>query len=150
MNKTICFVLLIVVAALVLASAISAPSVLSDENTFLAGFVGSGLLEMLGVILAITLASSAQLHLEFNKIEEKFGMRGLVKTRACVRQDTYTLIILFVLGIALVVFKPLLAKEDWSQTLFNGAAMLLLLTNVLLLVSLTRTTFSIPAHVTDD
>jgi uncharacterized membrane protein len=111
---------------------------------------GPELLEVLGVILAITLASSAQLHLEFNKIEERFKMRGLSKTRASVRQDTYGLIILFTVGIAVVTFKPLLAGAAWSQTIFNGLEILLLLANVLLLVSLTRTTFSISAHVADD
>jgi hypothetical protein len=150
MNKTICFVLLIVAAALVLACAICAPGVLSDQNTFFVTFIGPDLLEILGVILAITLASSAQLHLEFNKIEERFKMRGLTKTRASVRQDTYALIFLFVIGIAIVVCKPLLAAADWSQTIFNGLALLVLLANVLLLVSLTRTTFSISPHIADD
>ncbi len=147
MSKTIYFVLLIVVAALVLACAICAPDVLGDSNSFLKDFIGPEFLGILGVILAITLASSAQLHLEFNKIEERYKTRGLTKTRASVRQDTFALIYLFVIGIAIVVFKPLVATAGWSQTLLNGFALWVLLANVLLLVSLTRTTFAISPHI---
>jgi hypothetical protein len=151
MSKTVAIVLIIVLAGLVLACAICAPNVLSDKNTFLVAFVGPEFLGVLGVILAITLASSAQLHLEFNKIEEHYKSRGgLSKTRKSVRDDTYALIVLFLIGIALVVFKSLIANSAWSQTIINGAVILVLVANVLLLVSLTRTTFKIPPHIDGD
>lgn len=150
MTKTISFVILIVLAGLVLACAIAAPDILSDSNKFMSDFVGPEFLGVLGVILAITLASSAQLHLEFNKIEESYGARGLTKTRGSVRQDTYALIFLFALGIAIVVFKSLLASQLWSQTIFNGFAIIVVVANVLLLVDLTRTTFAIPPHIREE
>jgi uncharacterized membrane protein len=88
--------------------------------------------------------------LEFNKIEERYKSRGLTKTRASVRQDTFALIILFVIGLALVVFKSLLGTQAWSQTIFNGFSLLVVVANVLLLVDLTRTTFAIPPHIPDE
>lgn len=150
MNKTVSFVLLIVLAGLILACAISAPDILSDSNKFMADFVGPEFLGVLAVILAITLASSAQLHLEFNKIEERYKTLGMTRTRGTVRQDTYMLIVLFAVGFALVVFKSLLATEAWAQTIFNGAAIIVVVMNVLLLIDLTRTTFSIPPHIPDE
>ena len=150
MSKTVSFVILIVLVGLVLACAVSAPEILSDKNSFMKNFVGPEFLGVLGVILAITLASSAQLHLEFNKIEERFKAHGLTKTRASVRQDTYALIVLFAFGIALAVFKSLLASEAWAQTIFNGFAIIVVVANVLLLLDLTRTTFAIPPIFHED
>ena len=150
MSKTVAYVSLIVLIGLVLACAISAPDILSDKNSFMKSFVGPEFLGVLGVILAITLASSAQLHLEFNKIEERFKARGLTRTRATVRQDTYALIVLFAFGVALTVFKSLLATQAWAQTIFNGFAVIVVVANVLLLLDLTRTTFAIPPHIPEE
>ena len=149
MNKTASICVLTVFAGVVLVAAIAAPNVLSDDNGFLRSFVGAEFLSILGVILAITLASSGQLHLAFNQIEERLKQEGLAKTRAAVRTDTYALIVLFLLAIAVVVVKSLLAFTLWAQTLFNGAALLILVWNVLLLISLTRTIFAIPPMIDD-
>ena len=144
MNKTISVCALVVFAGVIAAVCAGTPDLLADSNPFLKDFVGSQFLGILGVILAITLASSAQLHLAFNQIEEKFRAEGLTKTRASVRGDTYALIFLFLIAIVLVVAKAALAVAPWSQSAFNGAALLVLLWNALLLASLTRTVFKIP------
>jgi hypothetical protein len=52
--------------------AVAQPSLLADSNGFLLNFVNQELLAILGIIMTITLASAASLHLEFNKIEEKY------------------------------------------------------------------------------
>lgn len=148
MNKTISICTLIATVVVVITCAIGAPGILSDQNSFLKRFVGVDLLNVLGVILAITVAASGQLHLEFNKIEERFKERGLTKTRQSVRSDTFLLIWLFLAAICVVVVKPLVgASTLWAESLFNGAALLILIWNVLLLVSFTRVTFAIPPHL---
>jgi hypothetical protein len=141
MSKSVAYCTLIVAAALAVVLAAYAPAILSDRNAFLEKFVASDILNVLGVILAITLASAGQVHLAINTIEEKFGHRGLNKTRNGVHKAAYWLIGLFLIAILIVVVKPLLAKEDWSQSLFNGAALFILLWNVLILLSLTQMIF---------
>jgi hypothetical protein len=142
--------ILVVFAGVVLVSTIAAPTILSDGNKFLLEFVGPEFLGILGVILAITLASSGQLHLAFNQIEERFKTHGLTRTRASVRSDTYALIALFLVAVVVVIAKSALADSAWSQSLFNGTALLILLWNTLLLLSLTRTVFKIPAVFDQD
>lgn len=146
-NVYIC--VLVVFAGVMVVSTLATPDLLSDGNSFLKAFVGSEFLGVLAVILAITLASSAQLHLAFNQIEDHFKTKGLIKTRTSVRSDTYALIVLFMFGVADVVAKAALADQPWQESFFNGAALTILLWNVLLLHSLTRTVFAIPPMFDD-
>src|SRR5690606_5909899 len=109
MSRSIAYCVLIVSAALVVVLAAAAPSVLSDEkNSFLKDFVNHEFLNVLGVILAITLASAGQIHLALNRIEERQQKIFLIKTRAGVRSAAYWLIGLFLLAVVLVVVKPLI------------------------------------------
>lgn len=148
MNRTIAYCLLIVVAALLVATSLVRPSLISDQNAFLLGFVNHEFLNILGVILAITLASTANIHLAFNRIEERHKtVNALSKSRANLRKATYWLIGLFVSGIVLVVAKPIVCQSETSQALFNGAALFLLLWHVLVLVSLTQLVFRIEPDV---
>jgi uncharacterized protein YqhQ len=144
MTNTLSYCILLAVALLVCVMAAYSPGPLSDENSFLRGFVSHELLSVLGVIVTITLASSAQLHLTLNQIEERHQTEhAFLATRSGIRGAAFALIILFVLAVVLVVAKPLLASADWSQTLFNGAALLILVWNILILVSLTEAVFGL-------
>src|SRR5690348_3187621 len=147
MTKSIAYCTLIVTMAMVFVLAAYAPAVLSDNNSFLKGFVTSEILNVLGVILAITLASAGQLHLSFNAIEERYQRVGLSRSRAGVHRAAYFLIGLFIAAVIVVVVKPLLAKDEWSQTILNGFALEILLWNVLILISLTQTTFGMKAEI---
>jgi hypothetical protein len=95
MTKTVSYCILIVLSGVIAAISSSSPSVLSDKNEFLSRFVGSDLLNTLGVILAITLASAAQLHLAFNAIEERAEKTVFKKSRDGLRQAASWLIGLF-------------------------------------------------------
>lgn len=146
MSRTVGYCALMVTATIVVVLAIGAPTVLGDtNNSFLKGFVNHELLAVLGVILAITLASAGQIHLTLNSIEERLGLPGATfhRTRAGVRSSAYWLIGLFLMAVLLVVLKPLLARHDWSETLFNGAALVVLLWTALILISLTELIFAI-------
>lgn len=130
------FVLLMVVAA-------SHPTALSNDNTFLGGFVTHELLGALSVIVSITLASAAQLHLSFNRAERAAGRRFLAKARAGVKQAAYFLIALFCIAICLVVIRPWFGDSDLAQAVVNGLALFVLIWNVLILISITQLTFAI-------
>lgn len=151
MKQTAYICILVVSGGVLVTSTLAAPELLSDKNDFLKGLVGSEFLGVLGVILAITLASSAQLHLEFNKIEEHYKKRGsMARSRTAVRQDTYMLIVLFLAAIVIVVAKAWLGPSPRAQSFCNCAAMFVLLWNTLLLLSLTRTVFAIPPVFHED
>jgi hypothetical protein len=151
MNKAVPYCALIVAAGIVLACAICAPGLLNDENKFLHDFINYELLGVMVVILTITLSSIAQLHLEFNRIEERYNRRNsLVKSRQGVRLAAYWLIGLFLAAVLLVTLKPIIAKSDWSTTLFNGFGLLILLWNILILLELTMTIFSISPHIEEE
>lgn len=151
MTKTISYCILLCLSAVAAVMAAAAPDVISDKNAFLSGFVNHELLNILGVIVAITLASAAQLHLTLNSIEERIGQdNSFVSTRAGIRSSVYGLICLFLIALLIVMFKPMLASENWSQTLFNGASIIIVVWNVLVLISLTEAVFGVPPFFDDE
>jgi Trk-type K+ transport system membrane component len=151
MTKSVAYCTLIVAGGLVIAVSLCSPGILSDSNRFLREFLNHEFLGLLGVILAITLASAAQIHLAMNRVEERYRQSGgLGKTRAGVKSASQALIFLFVLGVLVVVIKPIIATEPWQQSLFNGAALFVVLWNVLLLISITRTVFAIKPIIDDE
>lgn len=151
MTPNIAYCSLIVMSGIVITLSVSCPTVLGDSNAFLKNFVNHEFLNILGVVLAITVASAAQLHLTFNQIEERFKKRGFSKARSGVQQAAYWLIGLFLVSVVLVVAKPLLACDyEWAQSLFNGAALLILLWYVLVLIALTQGVFAIKSHISEN
>lgn len=147
MTRNIAICSLIAALAVVLICAIYNPSYLSDKNSFMLNFVNHELLALLGIIMTITLASAASLHLEFNKIEEKFQKRGLTETRRGVMQGAYGLIFSFLFAVVIVVLKPLLPHSETAEAISNGLALLILLFNVLILLDLTQLAFAIKPDI---
>jgi hypothetical protein len=144
MNKTIAYCILIATTAVLLVISVARADMLSDANEFLRGFVNQELLNILGVILAITLASTANIHLAFNRIEERHNAPGsLEKSRRNLKKATYWLIGLFIAAAIGVVLKPLAASTPTGQAIFNSGALVILLWQVLILVSLTQLVFLI-------
>lgn len=143
MNKIVARCLLIVSIGCVICLSFSAPWVLNDKNLFLKNFVNHEFLNLLGVVLAITIASAANIHFEFNKIEDILGTEFLSKTRDSLKSSIYLLIISFGIGTVLSVTKPLIGEEPISISLINGTALLLVLINILVLVDITALVFKI-------
>jgi hypothetical protein len=148
MSKSVAYCTLIVTFALIVALSACAPNVLSDSNAFLKSFADEGLLDVLGVILAITVASAGQLHLTLNQAEERRGKIIFNRTRSGVKSATYMLIALFIGAIVLVVAKPALSAAPWAQSLFNGMALFIVVWNALLLLALTQGIFGIKTDLT--
>jgi formate hydrogenlyase subunit 4 len=151
MKSSLYWCTIIVSVGVVLALSANAPVVLSDQNHFLRDFINHEYLNILGVILAITLASAGQLHLVFNQIEERYKIEGgLRKSRSNVHKAAYGLIALFLGGVVIVVIKPLVSVAAWAESLVNGAALIVLLWVVLILLSLVRATFRISPKIDSD
>lgn len=149
MKQVTYYCCLFCVATILVVLTITRPEILSDENKFLLGFVNHEFLAISGVILTITLASAAQVHLKLNEIEEKYQDIFLTKTRSHVRRGAYWLISLFLVSILLVVAKPILADEVWSQSLFNSAAIFILFFMTLVLGAITQLIFAIKPNIND-
>lgn len=149
MTRNIAICSLIASLTVVMICAICKPAYLSDQNDFLRNFVNHELLALLGIIMTITLASAAQLHLEFNKFEERAGKRFLTKTRQGVMHGAFGLIFGFLLAVALVILKPLLPHSEPAVAIANGLALIILLFNVLILLDLTQLAFAIKPDIKD-
>lgn len=144
MGKLGPWLMLGVVSLILVGTSFASPDTLNDENAFLANFVSHELLATLGFIVAVTLASSASLHLELNKLEDCTG-RTFVRTRASVRKCAYSLLALLAVAVCLAIGKPLLDRyADVERALANSAAILVLFFSLHVLYALTRTVFAIP------
>lgn len=148
MNRTLSYVVLVLFVAVSIALIAARPDWVSDQNGFLLGFVNHEFLNLLGVILAITLASVANIHLEFNKIEERFGKEGLTTSRTNLKKNATWLVSLFMFGLFIVTLKPLISFHEVGQAIANTAALFVVLWHVLILVSLNQLVFAIPPHIT--
>jgi hypothetical protein len=142
-NKIIAICIYIVAFGVYIVLSISDPWVLGDKNEFLKNFVNHELLNVLGVIMAITLASAANLHLEFNKIEDVAQKTILTRARAAVRKSAFSMIVLFTFAVVIVTVKPLLPPSDVMMSFANGATLLIVLFNILVLTDLTKLVFTI-------
>lgn len=151
MTATISWCIVVVTGGVLIATTGCSPKFLSDDgNSFLKGFVTHELLGVLGVILAITLASASQVHLTLNKIEEEYGKRRFVKTRANIKQASSWLIVLFAGAVALLIIKPLLPQTPVFHAAANSVAIMIVLLEILILVDLTQLVFAIEAIIKDE
>lgn len=147
MNKTVARCVFVCAVSIWILLSILAPWVLSDNNAFLKGFVNHELLGFLGVVVTITLASAANLHIELNKLEEAAQRTGFTKTRTAIKRSAAALISMLLLAVVVVVAKPLVAPDPLANAMaasfFNGAALLIVLFNVLILIDLTQSAFQL-------
>ena len=151
MTNTIAVCVLIAFAVICIVILAVNPYAIGDSNDFLRDFVNHEFLNILGVVVAITLASAAQLHLALNGIEERHKKKNqFVDTRQGIRTAAFALIWLFGAAVLLVIVKPLLPNAEWISALMNGMAIFIVLWNVLVLVALTEAVFGIPSQVDDD
>lgn len=119
------------------------PDALSDKNDFLRGFVNHEFLNFMGIVVTITLASTANLHIELKKLERDAGKEFLARTKNAVRKSAYSLICAMLLSIVLAIVKPLLPVSDLSSALANTFALALILWGVSVIYDLTRLAFKL-------
>lgn len=141
---------LLVIAGVLVSVVAARPGWISDSNTFLRGFVNHEYLNVLGVILAITLASLAQAHLSLNRLEEQRGYEFLGETRHEIKEAAYWLIGLFVAGFLITLAKPLVCITETAAAISNALAIFILAFYVLILIDITMAVFDLKADIRDD
>jgi hypothetical protein len=146
MTKSNAYFTLYVIAAALAACVVGNPAWLSDKNNYLKEFTTHDMLPVLGVVLAITLASAAQLHLEFNKIEELAGRRFLRNSRSGVRKAAYVLIWLFFGAVLVMLVKSIVNVNERVEAICNSLAIFFLIFSIFILISITEAVFGIPVQ----
>lgn len=144
MNRLTGYGTLFVVFLTLICVSVSKPCYLNDSNEFMREFINHEFLSVLGVILAITLASIVQIHFAFNNIEEKNNTQNALKeSRRELKKSAYWLVALFIFGVILVVLKPIIPASEVSVAIVNSLALILILWKVLILISITSLVFAI-------
>ena len=150
MSRRLGYGILVTTFLLIMAISLLKPGLISNKNTFLLGFVNHEFLNLLGVIIAITLASAGQIHLSLNQIEEKSKKEGFHETRKGLRVAIKWLIGLFMLGLILVIIKPLIPNCDKNEILhaiINGTAVFIVIWYILIMYSMTEAVFAIKPQI---
>lgn len=143
-------IVLVVVGGILIAMVIVRPEWISDNNTFLREFINHEYLNMLGVILAITIASLAQAHLSLNRLEEQRGYEFLGGTRHEIKSAAYWLLGLFAAGFVVVLAKPIVCSSETALAVANAIAIIILAFYVLILVDITTALFDLKADINKD
>lgn len=117
---------------------------LNDDNAFLKNFVNHELLATLGFIVSITLASTAHIHLELNRIGERNNI-SFVRTKVRLKLSAFSLVWLLGISILIVVIKPTLPYERYSYAIINSLAIIIMFFNLSVLYDITKTVFGIPS-----
>lgn len=158
MNSTIALVLLILWTAISASSTIFLPGLFSDKNSFLREFVTHEFVSFMGVLVTITLASSANLFVELNKLEERRGVAFPVSKKH-VTDSAYALIGALVTSLLLVIVKPWVGWGEHGQSAVNCFALAIIGFSVMILIDLTQAAFGLdpkalntpnPSHQKDD
>lgn len=132
--------------ALYLVISLCTSWVLSDSNIFLKSFVGIEMLNFLGVVITITLASIANLHLQLNKWEEKIKKKAFSKTRSALKNSAYSLLVCMFFAFILCMIKPLILSvynSEMTASYINGAAVLTIIFSLIILLDILIAAFKL-------
>lgn len=150
MNNTIHKCIVIVSAGVLILLSILSPWVLGDSNGFLKGFVNHELLNFLGVIVTISLASCANLHLTLNRMVEIVKSECFNSTKDKIKESAKILVYLLVASVAVVVIKPLALGGEIKNSIFNSMAIMIIVYNIIILSDITKTILNIPPFIDSD
>ena len=129
---------MIVLSGVIVASSICAPQILAS-NEFLKGFVNHEILGIMAVIMTISIASIATIHIWFNELEQKHDQRVFGKARREINQSAFVMIWLFVGQLALLIVRSSFLESAGIVSFLNGASVLLLLASVITLLDVLGT-----------
>ena len=145
MNKQIARVVFVSLTVISVVVAVRTDWFSDERNSFLRNFVNQELLTLLGVVLAITLASVASLQVAFDKVKDNIDGLKLTNTRTAVRSAIMSLNWTFLGAVLLVVIKPLMPTGCTLVSLANATALLLVIYYGMTLMELTILTFKMPS-----
>lgn len=137
--------------AVVLSISACRPAVLGD-NAFLSAFVSHELLAMLVVMITITFASVANIHLSINRViaatfsdNPAKGEASAKPLRSELNQNAWLLFALFPFEVVVLFVKGALPKEPTALALTHGVSLVVLLASVLILYDIYRVAFALVA-----
>ena len=135
--KIVFLILLIVLAGVFVAMSVCQPEILA-RNTFLEGFINQEVLNIMAVIMTISIASIATIHIWFNELEDKHGQKVFRAARREINQAAFYFIGLFLAQLLCLIVRslPIFGGSDVALSLFNGGSLLLLLCSVLTLMDI--------------
>lgn len=119
---------------------------LFGENKFLEAFVTFEILNILAVIVTVTLASVAHIHITLNRIFKKLfrntpnGIKKIQSVRKEINQNAWFLMLLFG-ACCLLLFVKGACEYIWIKSLTNGLASVILLANILVLYDIHSTIY---------
>lgn len=143
MNKIVAACSFVCLTTSVALLTVLKPLVLSDKNDFLKGFVNHEYLSFMGVLVTITLASAANIHIELNRYDEALGRSAFEKTRTGLRHSAFALIAALCVALVTVILKPLGPDALEWQSALNGMAILTIAFSILIVADLTMAAFDL-------
>jgi len=145
------YIILFLFANLVVTISLCQPEFLSNNNAALANFFDNQFINVLGVIVALTVASASSISLELRKMEAAYAVKdGFSATRLEVQRGAFALIHLFLFSFLLVIFKKFVSDAGGKvgEALIHGSALFLVFWNVMILFALMKLAFKIgPIHL---
>lgn len=144
MSKVLPWVILIGLCTVLSVISFAQPWMLDDHNSFLKAFIGADYIATLGIIVSITLASAANVHLHLNGLTDETGRR-FEHTRRSIRRSCNSLVWSFVAGIVLVTIKPLLPAAAYNSAMANSLALVIIYFDASIMLDLVRTSLAIPS-----
>jgi hypothetical protein len=132
--KVIAPVTIIVMTGVVISLSVCAPELLA-KNRFLMNFINHELLNTLAVIVTITIASIATIHIWFNELEEKHEKRVFGGARRDINNSAMWLVGLFAATVLLLIFRAFFTS-DMALSLFNGAGLIFLFVTLFVLIDI--------------
>jgi hypothetical protein len=121
------------------------PSLLNDNNKFLSSFVNHEFLAVPGIVVTISLASAANIHIELNRIEEKISKIIFQRVRYRLKLSAYSLLFILFSAMTLVCTKGAVQEESSWIPFLNSIAIILFIFCMLVLIDLTQAAFSLPS-----
>jgi hypothetical protein len=138
-------VILISLVTILTVISFTQPWMLDDRNSFLKAFVGADYLATLGIIVSITLASAANIHLHLNELADDTGHR-FQRTRTSIKRSCNSLVWSFVAAIVVVTIKPLLPVAPYNVAMANALALIIIYFDASIMLDLVRTSLAIPTR----
>ena len=143
MQKALFFVIILIVAGILAYVTLCRPVIIA-ENQFLDNFINHELLNILAIIMTVTAASAANIHLVFNRAEEAIKEQGYFDgARKEINHNVFFLIGTFIATVLILIVRSHFLDSVTLESCFNSLCLIFLLINILALIDTTRTVFAI-------
>lgn len=119
------------------------PNVLSDKNSFLKDFMDVDIINVLGFVTSITLASASNMYIGLKRSAQP--KNKFANTIAALKKSCIALVCILIFSFFLVVSKPLLGTTEQVQAIINSLGIILVILTMWILLDLTRAIFRMPA-----